>query len=50
MKFEIAESKEDVAELEAHKTEEVGERNIRELKGVRKTSAKTKESSLSRDV
>ena len=50
MKYEIAESKEEVAGSEAHKIEEVYERNRRKLKGIGKISAKTKESSLSQDV
>ena len=50
MKYEITESKEEVVELEAHKTEEVCERNKRKLKKVGEISAKTKESSLSQDV
>ena len=50
MKYEIAESKEEVAGSEAHKIEEVCERNRRKLKGVGEISAKTKESSLSQDI
>ena len=42
MKYEIVESKEEVAGSEPHKTEEVCERNIRKPKGVGKISAKTK--------
>ena len=41
MKYEIAESKEQVAGSEAHKTEEVYERNKRKLKRVGEISAKT---------
>ena len=37
MKYEIAESKEEVAGSEAHKTKEVYERNRRKLKGVGKS-------------
>ena len=50
MKYEFAESKEEVAGSGAHKKEEVCERNRRKLKGVGEISAKTKESSLSQDV
>ena len=50
VKYEFAESKEEVSGSGAHKTEEVCERNRRKLKEVREMSAKTKESSLSQDV
>ena len=46
-KSELTKGKEKVSGLEAHKTEDVYERNKRKLKEVGEMSAKTEESSLS---